>query len=177
MCRTRLTPSVRSMEYRKARSGPAITIAALAVAVALSASGGAVAGSLITGKQVKDGSLTGKDVKDGSLGTPDLATGTRTDLTGPAGAPGANGLNGVSGYQALSGSSNTASTGGGAIVIINCTTGKVPIGYAARWDLGNYHDSIETDPVGTTNGLRFLSKNTGASPDHIDAVLYCIKAS
>jgi hypothetical protein len=49
----------------------------------------ATAGSLITGKQIKDGSLTGKDVRDRSLTAGDLAPGTVPDaVAGPSGPAG-----------------------------------------------------------------------------------------
>lgn len=55
--------------------------------------GSATAGSLITGKQVRDGSLTGRDVKDRSIKARDLAKGLGglpgpPGTAGPAGAPG-----------------------------------------------------------------------------------------
>lgn len=87
---------------RSTRSSFAIVILAAAILMAGGA-GGAVAGSLITGKQVKDGSLTSADIKDKSLGTTDLSTAARKVLAGqagpsgpagPAGPPGAAGPTG-----------------------------------------------------------------------------------
>jgi hypothetical protein len=62
------------------------TVVAAAVVLTIATTGGAVAGGLITSKQikndtiksvdVKDGSLTGTDVADGSLGGTDLADGS-----------------------------------------------------------------------------------------------------
>ena len=57
------------------RSTTAVVVLA-AGALAVSASGGAVAGSLITGKNIKDNSITTKDIKDGSLRTADLSAAT-----------------------------------------------------------------------------------------------------
>jgi hypothetical protein len=69
---------------------------ALALAALVLVSGGsATAGSMITGKQIKDGTVTGKDVKDRSLTAVDLAPGTIP--TGGAGAPGAPGPAGPAG--------------------------------------------------------------------------------
>lgn len=75
------------------------TVVAAAVVIAVASTGGAVAGGLITSKQIKnntiksidvrdgsltgtdiaDGSIKGADVGDGSLGTADLADGTVTN--------------------------------------------------------------------------------------------------
>ncbi|NHA01336.1 hypothetical protein G5V59_19930 [Nocardioides sp. W3-2-3] len=47
-------------------------LAALVVALLLGSTGGAVAGALITGKQIKNESVTGADIKNGSLGSVDI---------------------------------------------------------------------------------------------------------
>ena len=62
------------------------TVVAAALVLAVATTGGAVAGGLITSKQIKnntiksidvrDGNLTGADVKDGGLTSADLAAGT-----------------------------------------------------------------------------------------------------
>lgn len=86
------------------------TIAIVTGIVLASGTGGAVAGALITGKQIKDGtvtsidiangSLTGADVRNGTLGTIDLSATARAALkgaTGPAGVPGPPGTPGAPG--------------------------------------------------------------------------------
>lgn len=50
-----------------------LTLALLVVVLLVGSTGGAVAGALITGKQIKDGTVTGKDIKDGSLTAVDTA--------------------------------------------------------------------------------------------------------
>ncbi|SDC39977.1 collagen-like triple helix repeat-containing protein [Nocardioides lianchengensis] len=77
-------------------------VVALSVAALLLTSGGAVAGTLITGAQIKDGTVTTKDVKDRSLRTADLSRATVQQLRtpgarGPAGAPGTPGTPGAPG--------------------------------------------------------------------------------
>jgi Collagen triple helix repeat (20 copies) len=68
-----------------------------AVVVALVASvGTAGAATLITGKNVLDGSLTGKDVRNGTIAGADLAKGVRDQLK-RAGVPGPQGLTGPAG--------------------------------------------------------------------------------
>jgi hypothetical protein len=71
---------------------PTLPVIALAAgALLLGSAGGATAGALVTGAQIKDGSITGIDVKDRSLATRDLTRPTVRQLRGargPAGKPG-----------------------------------------------------------------------------------------
>jgi hypothetical protein len=78
------------------RISPALVVAT--VAVVLSAAGGAVAASQITGRQIKNSSLTGADVRNKSL-TPADFRGTVRGRTGPAGPQGAAGAPGPAGPQ------------------------------------------------------------------------------
>ena len=57
-------------------------IALWAVSLVVASAGGATAGGLITGSQVKDGSLTGYDIKDGSITLRDLAPSIRPAAQG-----------------------------------------------------------------------------------------------
>ena len=67
------------MDHREAdttsprrRGASAPLLIAIVLGLILAASGGAVAGKQITGKQIKNNSITGKDVKNKSLGLHDL---------------------------------------------------------------------------------------------------------
>lgn len=62
---------------RRTRLSP-LAVALVAVAIIFSSTGGAVAGALITGKQIKNGSVTGVDIKDGSLAGRDIKDGSIT---------------------------------------------------------------------------------------------------
>ncbi|GAA5124534.1 hypothetical protein GCM10023339_46150 [Alloalcanivorax gelatiniphagus] len=130
--------------------------AVLAAVVAVSASTGAVAGALITGADIKNGSVasvditnksvTGKDVKDGALSKADLSAATLAELmtrgtvgpmgpiglTGQAGPQGDAGPAGVSGLQYVT---NTKSVlaGAGASVYVPCPEGKKVVGVSADW--------------------------------------------
>lgn len=105
------------MSNRRFISPPLIAILAVVTLVAvLVGSGGAVAGSLITGKKIKDGTVSTKDVKDGSLQTADLAPATVAGLkgrtgpagpTGPAGSPGSAGPAGPAGSTGPAGAAGT----------------------------------------------------------------------
>lgn len=73
--------------------------------IALSSTGGAVAGSLVTGRQIKDGTITTADIKNKTVKKRDLAKGAR-GLPGPRGAagqPGAEGSVGAAGRPGLQG--------------------------------------------------------------------------
>jgi hypothetical protein len=98
----------------------------------LGSTGGAVAGALITGKQIKDGSLTGKDVKDKSLGSAQLAPATLAQLTGPAGQPGAAGAPGQPGYQRVESSQVTLAGGASQTYHLTCPAGTTSLGGAFR---------------------------------------------
>jgi hypothetical protein len=86
------------------RSTPAV-ILGVAALMLLTTTGGAVAGSLITSKQIKNGTITGADIKDKAVGVKDLAPAARaatgaTGPAGPAGPAGAAGAAGPRGYSA-----------------------------------------------------------------------------
>jgi hypothetical protein len=75
-------------------------------AVVIACAGSATAASLITGKQIKDGSLTGADLKNRSLGAKDLSRHARDELEGrrgPRGAEGPTGARGPAGPQGATG--------------------------------------------------------------------------
>jgi hypothetical protein len=135
-------------------------LAALAAATVLVvASGtGAVAGAMITGKQIKNSSVTGKDIRDGSLLTGDLAPDARAALRGPAGPPGTPGSQGVPGAPGTPGdpasisdgyvvvtSSGEANAvdGSGAGTVVYCPVGHLAVGGGGRWTpaLGTAGDS------------------------------------
>jgi hypothetical protein len=84
------------------RSRTALPLALAAGCLLLGSTGGAVAGGLVTGKDIKNGSITGKDVKDRSLSERDLAPKTLSKLKGvrgPAGPQGPAGATGERGEQ------------------------------------------------------------------------------
>lgn len=60
------------------RPSPALAVAFVALLVALG--GTAYAASVVTGKNVRNGSLTGADIKDGSLGRTDVRAGAGLKL-------------------------------------------------------------------------------------------------
>lgn len=68
------------------------TIVVAALAIAMFSGGSAVAGKLLTGKNIKNSSLTGADIKNGSVGTNDLTGPAKAAMTGAKGDPGDSGL-------------------------------------------------------------------------------------
>lgn len=70
--------------------GPSVmTVIAVAVVMTLTAGTGAVAGSMITGKQIKKGTITSKHLKNGTVRPADLSSAAKRRMTGPAGPEGA----------------------------------------------------------------------------------------
>src|SRR5688500_5223837 len=122
------------------RTLPIVLIAA--VVLALSFSGGAVAGKLITGKQIKDNTVSTKDIKNGSRQSLALSAATITERqagevgpagpqgpAGPMGAAGADGPAGPAGANGVSGleyATNTVAVVAGAQTSVTalCPAGK-----------------------------------------------------
>jgi hypothetical protein len=84
---------------------PALVVSIVALVLALA--GGATAATLITGKQVRNGSLTGLDIKDKSLTAKDF----KGALRGPKGTPGQTGPAGAPGQTGPAGPAPTCPTG------------------------------------------------------------------
>ena len=111
------------MSHRPIRRIAPLAAAVLATA-GLVGAGSATGASLITGKQIQNGSVSGIDVKNGSIGRKDLAPGIRVGPGGPAGpagakgetgAAGATGAPGATGPQGERGPSDVFSTSTGAV--------------------------------------------------------------
>jgi hypothetical protein len=109
---------------RVQRPSSLVVLVALA-ALALSATGGAVAGAMVTGAQIKNGSVTGKDVKDRSLKVKDLAAKTKKELrgqrgpTGPKGDKGDRGATGNTGAKGARGATGAAGVSGWVRLVAN----------------------------------------------------------
>lgn len=95
-----------------------LTIAAWAISLLVVSAATATGASMITGKQIKDGTVTSVDLRNGSVGWADLSSTTRKRIStglaaanapssanapgakGDKGDPGANGMNGANGTDA-----------------------------------------------------------------------------
>jgi hypothetical protein len=96
---------------------PAMVVAI--VAVVLASAGGATAASLITGKQIRNGSITSADIRNRSLSTSDLSARTVDQLSdpGPRGLPGAPGPQGPAGAQGPAGPAGPTGASGVAEIV------------------------------------------------------------
>jgi hypothetical protein len=95
------------------RTLPVIIIAA--GALFLSAAGGAVAGGMITGAQIKNGTVTTKDIKNSTLKLADISSAAKAALqgqTGPAGPTGPSGADGATGPAGAAGPAGPAGPAG-----------------------------------------------------------------
>ncbi len=131
------------------RSLPVILLAT--GALFLATAGGAVAGKLITGAQIKDNTVTSADIKNRTLGLTDISSSAQAALagrTGPAGPAGAagpagpagatgpagtNGSNGVSNWQRLTFTSVVIPSNQNGTVQGSCPPGKKLTGAAIEW--------------------------------------------
>lgn len=85
---------MRLIKYTTKNSG---LLAIVVVAMMVVGGGSAIAGSMITGKQVKNSSLTGADIKNKSLSVSDLSQKSRDALKGNVGPAGPQGQTGSQG--------------------------------------------------------------------------------
>ena len=96
----------------------------------IASAGAGVASTLITGKQIKDGSITGRDIKNRSIERIDLAQNAwLPGPRGPRGPAGAGGTGGVEGLQLVTKTQPPpASYTIASSIIARCPAGKKVIG-------------------------------------------------
>ncbi|MEO5663422.1 MAG: hypothetical protein ABIR39_09055 [Nocardioides sp.] len=83
-------------------------VGAVVMVAAISSTGTAVAGGLITTKQISKNAVTSALVKDGTLTLKDFKSSERTKLVGPQGPAGLAGVAGVAGVAGPAGASANA---------------------------------------------------------------------
>jgi hypothetical protein len=122
-----------------------LALTAAAGALVLASTGGAVAGSMITGKQIKDGTVTSADIANRTITAKDLGAATRSALAGadgtdgldglpgPPGADGLDGLDGVSGYEVVQSFGTATPPGVETVNQAVCPVGKVAVGGGSGW--------------------------------------------
>jgi hypothetical protein len=142
----------------------------LAAVVAVSASTGAVAGAMITGADIKNGSVasadiknnsvTGKDVKNRALTAADLSAATVVTFEGGAGPAGPAGPTGFIGLQQVE---KTLAVESGATInlVITCPDGKKMLGIAASWT--DSVDPTATKVTNLTSGTGYAKNTTGST--------------
>lgn len=152
------------------------------IAVALCAIGGgsAVAGSMITGKNVKNSSLTGVDIKNKSIGKGDLSAAALAGIkgdkgdAGAAGATGATGATGSHGPLAYTGSSSISSvydtayesiTGGTTQILVPEGANSILVEFSAECAVVHAADyvsqevQVRVDNVPVGNAATFCSNS------------------
>ncbi|CAM3282385.1 hypothetical protein NODU109028_09080 [Nocardioides dubius] len=97
------------------------SLALIAVVALFAGSGGAVAGSMITGKQIKDNTVTSKDIKNGSLQGADLSPKAVKRFA-----------QGVVGFQLIRKEANVAAGQPGHL-LAECPTGTKPVSVTGHW--------------------------------------------
>jgi len=161
---------------RMKRFLPSSTVAAALLAGALfaSATGGAVAGSLITGKQIKNGSVTGKDIKDQSLKTGDLSADTVTALTGQTGTAGAPGLSAV---EVLTVQKSGIAVGASGNVRIECPAGKVLLSADAEWSYTYAAIMVSRPSANLGVAFAFYDNTGGHANEQVAVTALCAKVA
>jgi hypothetical protein len=162
------------------RPSPALVISF--VAVFLAATGGAVAGVQIGGKQIKNGSITGKDIKNNSLSGTDI----KGDVRGPGGPRGAQGPAGPAGSAArglpVSYRYKEEVIPAGADLqdaIAICPSGQVPVGGSHRIQDGlvlRFSDFGRLAGDNPDSWLAVVDNPTG-DPLALSVTVACIPAS
>ena len=156
-------------------------VAGVVALMALSSTGGAVAGGLITTKHIKDGAVTSAKVKNGTLTLKDFKSSERAKLVGPRGPQGIAGLTGVSGPVGPSGTANltqvvsptvTIPAGEIGTVIASCPAGQKVTG-------GGYFSSIaiaaSSQPTGSTTAWGSVIDNSfNTIPVEVQAYAICV---
>lgn len=115
------------------------------IAVLLSMSGSAVAGSLITSSKIKDGTITAKDIKRGTITMSRLSKSTRQQLAGKQGPAGPAGPQGAQGPQGERGPSVLGSPG-------------------QKGEKGDKGDKGDPGPVFSSGNWGVINRNTIGSP-------------
>jgi hypothetical protein len=171
---------------RRFKASPALVVAAIALAVALSETGWATLQQTLPRnsvgvKQIKTGAVRSPEVRNGSIGLGDLSPGARRGIRGPAGPAGPAGPTGqvaelwaiVNPSGSLSRSSGTTSTGrlglGQYEVIFNQDVQNC-IYQATVGDAGVISGALGMTSVGrrsgNANGVRVNTRNqNGAAAD------------
>ena len=128
------------------------TVVAAALVLSVATTGGAVAGGLITSKQIKnntiksidvrDANLTGVDVKDGSLLAQDLSSDAQRSFTG------------INGYTLVTADSASVADGGSGFQRAVCPAGLRLTGGGAAWANGSDSGSFlgRSNPESFNNG-------------------------
>jgi hypothetical protein len=132
----------------------------LAGLVVVSSTSGAVAGAMITGKQIKDGTVTSADIKDLSLRASDTSRQFDTYMRR------------VSGYRALHATS-LVQTAEGASVSATCPGDTTILGTAAWWTASTEGPQVQVaETAGFTKSATAYANNNTGNPDTLHLTLF-----
>ncbi|WP_193611680.1 hypothetical protein [Nocardioides lijunqiniae] len=135
------------MKSQLVRSTPAALL--LCGAVLLAGSGGAVAGSMITGAQIKNGTVTSADLKNKTVKPSDLSPATTRKLQR------------VGAYQRVT-QSVVVAPGDNGQIAAQCAPGSMVLGVAAHWQLSFAGPQTLINPANTV-GMAYGINNAGAN--------------
>ncbi|MFC6042730.1 hypothetical protein ACFP8W_02380 [Nocardioides hankookensis] len=139
-----------TIRRRRLPRSTAALVAGTVVVLALGSTGGAVAGSLITSKQIKNNTITTADIKNKTITNKDLAR-SALPRTGPKGATGATGARGPAGQAGAQGPAGPI-------------TGDLPSGVTQRGTFYLYAPSGPTGGVYSQTGISFGLRIPGELP-------------
>ncbi len=158
------------------------TIAVCTGLVIASGTGGAVAGAMITGKQIKNNTVTTKDIKDGTLKGVDLSPSLQAGA-----APGARPLDG---YEMVVVQGDPVAAGASGFARATCPAGKQIVGGSGSWYgfaasgdgvlnrvfFDRYDNGTASAPTATNaNSIRVNGKNDAGSALSLKAYAICAK--
>lgn len=142
---------------------PSAPVLAIATAcLLLGSTGGAVAGRMITGQQIKNGTVTTKDVKDRSLRTRDLT---------PAAISAIRGQHDLSGTRLVS-STVTVPSGTSTSISQVCPASMTVLSAAGSWEL--HHDALQITYSPDLSGATAATPGVGGV-DNLTIQLVCTK--
>lgn len=155
------------------------TIALATGLVLASGAGGAVAGSMVTGKQIKNNTVTTKDIKNGTLQS--------ADLSAPLQAGAAPGARPLAGYELVTVLGDSVAAGASGSARATCPAGKQIVGGSGSWygfALGDgtlsrvyfehFENGTATTPTATNaNSIRVMGTNDAASSLALKAYAIC----
>ena len=147
----------------------ALAAVLLAGALLATSAGGAVAGALITGAQIKNGTVASIDIKNQTIKSSDISAPTLAGLQ--------SGSRPLSGYEIVVADSPTVSSGALTTVQASCPEGKKALGAGAYWD--RTYAAPQMFPIAGTSETSWIAGGTNGSAltDRIRLSLVCADAS
>ena len=167
----------------------------LAAALIVSAGTGAVAGSMITGKQIKNGTVTSQDLKNKTIRPVDLSRAVKQQMAGsagtvgpagpagPAGSTGPTGPRGPQGVAGVPGASGLelvtkeqiVAPGAYSQLTMSCPSGKKVLGVSGYWNV--IGSPVATKFEAGLNSGKVLGRNTGSVDLTFNGQITCAKVA